>query len=231
MARQARLFIPDCPTLILLQGVAGQVVFPNKSAFSSFRDRLPLSAQEEGVDVHAYCLTAGQALLLINCREAAQVGRFVQNLNRHYSPVIKLIKSTDMVSLWTPRFKSTEIQPGQHSLKACLFTEQLALRIGQSQDLTTYPWSSFAAHTGAVNEPWLTDLPVYWQLGNTPFERQARYRQFSEQGLSSKDVQGIEFCLQKGWLWSDPGFADAVQALANRSVGPKPRGRPRLQRD
>ena len=36
MARQARLFIPDCPMVLELQGVAGQDVFKTRAAFSIF---------------------------------------------------------------------------------------------------------------------------------------------------------------------------------------------------
>jgi len=77
-----------------------------------------------------------------------------------------------------------------------------------------------------VNEAWLADLPIYWQLGNTPFERQSRYRQFSEQGLGEHDTSGLLQCLQKGWLWSDDSFGTQIQELANRPVRPRPRGRP-----
>jgi len=118
------------------------------------------------------------------------------------------------------------VQPGLHSLKACLFVEQLAMRAAGAPDLATYPWSSFAAHAGVVNEAWLADLPIYWQLGNTPFERQSRYRQFSEQGLGEHDTSGLLQCLQKGWLWSDDSFCAQIQELANRPVRPRPRGRP-----
>jgi len=129
-------------------------------------------------------------------------------------------------TLWEPRFKSTVVQPGLRSLKACLWVEQLAVRDAQAPDLATYLWSSYAAHAGVVNEPWLSDLPVYWQLGNTPFDRQSAYRQFSEQGLGQREEAQFQDCLQKGWLWSDEQFAFQVQELANRPVRPRARGRP-----
>lgn len=226
MARQARLFIPECPMVLELQGIAGQEVFKTREAFQLFHGRLPLSAAEEGVALHAYCMVPTGALLMITAPEASRVGRFVQNLNRHFSPAVRQIQQVNSSAIWEPRFKSTVIQPGSRSLKACLFVEQLAARAAGAPDLVTYPWSSFAAHAGVLNEAWLSDLPVYWQLGNTPFERQSRYREFSEQGLSERDSTELAACLQTGWLWSDGAFCTQIQDLANRPVRPRPRGRP-----
>lgn len=226
MARQARLFIPECPMVLELQGIAGQEVFKTREAFSLFHAQLPLSAAEEGVALHAYCMVPVGALLMVSAQEIQRVGRFIQNLNRCFSPAVRQVQLVNSSALWEPRFKSTVVQPGSRSLKACLFVEQLAARAAGAHDLATYPWSSFAAHAGVVNEAWLSDLPVYWQLGNTPFERQSRYRQFSEQGLSERDGAELAECLQKGWLWSDDNFCTQIQDLANRPVRPRPRGRP-----
>jgi putative transposase len=230
MARQARLFIPDCPMVLELQGIGRQEVFQTREAFSLFHTQLPLSAAQEEVAIHAYCMVPAGALLMVSAFEANSAGRFVQNLNRHFSPAVRQVQAVHSSALWEPRFKSTVVQPGLHSLKACLFVEQLAMRTAGAADLATYPWSSFAAHAGVVNEAWLSDLPVYWQLGNTPFERQSRYRQFSEQGVGESDFQALSQCLQKGWLWSDDAFCAQIQELANRPVRPRPRGRPAIKK-
>mgnify|MGYP000735792010 CR=1 FL=1 len=226
MARQARLFIPQCPVLIELQGVNGLQVFKTREAFAFFHARVPVSAVEEGVQVHAYCLVPAGVMLLVSTEQASSVGRFIQNLNRYFSPQVRQLQPGLAGNLWEPRFKSTVVQPGSRSLKACFYVDAYAERLGQTHDLAAYQWSSYAAHSGVVNEPWLTDLPAYWQLGNTPFERQSRYRQFSEQGLSQVESQEIHACLHKGWLWSDPVFCEQVADSANRSPRPRPRGRP-----
>lgn len=227
MARLARLFIPDCPMVLELQGVAGGEVFKTREAFALFHQQLPVSAHEEAVSLHAYCLVPTGAQLMLSAQQGLHVGRFVQNLNRHFSPAVRQVQQNNSSMLWEPRFHSTVVQPGVRSLKACLFVEQLATRLIGTPDLATYPWSSFAAHAGVVNEAWLVDLPVYWQLGNTPFERQSRYRHFSELGLSQFDLESLGDCLAKGWLWAEDEFASHVEALANRPPRPRPRGRPR----
>lgn len=226
MARQARLFIPACPMLIELHGVGPLPVFKTREAYRLFRDRLPRSALEENVDVHAYCICPSQVALLVSAGQATQPGRFIQNLNRHFSPGIRLIQHISTASIWEPRFKSAVIQPGARSLKASLYVELLAQRLGQTPDVLSYPWSSFASHAGAATEPWVCDLPEYWNLGNTPFERQVAYRQLAENGYPQAEQQDLERCVQKGWLWADEAFAAQAQEQANRPVRPRPRGRP-----
>lgn len=226
MARQARLFIPECPTVLELSGVAGNEVFKNREAFSLFHKQIPLSAAQEHVSVHAYCLVPTGAMLMVSASQPVMVGRFVQNLNRFFSPAVRRVQHVTSSSLWEPRFKSTVVQPGAYSLMACLLVEQLAIRAVNTPALSNYPWCSYAAHAGMLNEAWLSDLPAYWQLGNTPFERQSRYREFSERGVGSLDEASFMSCLNKGWLWSDDAFREQIQLLANRSVQPRPRGRP-----
>ncbi|MDX1668124.1 MAG: hypothetical protein R3194_01790 [Limnobacter sp.] len=230
MARQARLFIPDCPVLVELQGVGGLEVFRNRETFEAFHDRLPLSAAEEGVKVYSYCLVTNRVLMLLGVSQANQTGRFIQNLNRHFIAQYRQLNPGVAGCVWEPRFKSTVVQPGVRSLKACLFVEFQVTYAGLNVSPGLYPWSSHRVHTGLSHEPWLSDLPSYWQLGNTPFEREAAYVRFAEQGLPHKDRLELTECLQKGWLWAEGFFADSVEPLANRAVRPRSRGRKKLPR-
>lgn len=226
MARQARLFIPQCPVLLELKSLGGVDVFKTREVFMGVRDRIPKSAQEEDIEIHAYCLVSTGALFMLSTDQSQAVGRFVQNLNRHLAPLIRQQEGKSMVVVWAPRFKSAVVQPGERSLQALWYVDTWGGRFGQILDVEAYAWSSYAAHIGNAAHPWLVDLPSYWQLGNTPFERQHRYKQFSEQGVSLRHVEELERCLQGGWLWSDDAFFLQVQPLANRPPRPRPKGRP-----
>jgi len=61
-----------------LQGIAGQEVFKTREAFSLFHSQLPLSAVEEAVAIHAYCMVPAGSLLMISASEASCAGLFVQ---------------------------------------------------------------------------------------------------------------------------------------------------------
>lgn len=226
MARLPRLHIPNCPMLLELHAIGGQPVFKSKQAYRLFHERMPRSADEEQVSIHAYCLMPSAVAMLIASPRPESAGRFIQNLNRYFSAGLKVLQPNSASTLWEPRFKSTVVQPGPRSLLACLYVELMAQRLALTPDVLTYPWSSYGAHAGAVTERWVNDLPEYWALGNTPFERQAAYRQLAEQGWSLRDMEALQTHLNTGWLWGDEDFADQAQVTANRPVRPRSRGRP-----
>jgi putative transposase len=72
--------------------------------------------------------------------------------------------------------------------------------------------------------------PPYWALGNTPFEREAAYRELLEQALAATDVHAIEHALRGGWALGPPAFQQQVGSSADRPAAPRPRGRPRGSR-
>lgn len=226
MARLPRLFVPDCPMLIELQGVAGLPVFTTKASYLAFIECLRLSAEQMGSRIHAFCLIANKVQLLASMRTADEAGKLVQSINRKFIPKLHREGISQASTLWEPRFRSTVVQPGNRSLTAMLFVEQLALRDRITLDLSSYPWSSFQHHEGSVPYTWLAQLAGYWQLGNTPFDRQSAYGQFAQAGLSKQVERDLSACLKKGWIWADDDFCQQVAALANRSIRPRRRGRP-----
>ena len=69
--------------------------------------------------------------------------------------------------------------------------DEAPVRLGITNDAATYPFCSFAGHTGVVQDRLLTHLPVYVSLGNTPFDRQMAFRQLAEQGIGSSAQQRL----------------------------------------
>ena len=77
------------------------------------------------------------------------------------------------------------------------------------------------------SDPLISDHPLYWALGNTPFEREAAYRQMAEQALTAEDVNFLNVALLKGWALGSEQFKIALEKQAERRVRPAKRGRPR----
>ena len=90
-----------------------------------------------------------------------------------------------------------------------------------------FPWSSAAHHLGHRRDPLLTDHPLYWALGNTPFDREAAYRTLLEQGLSPADVAELDRSARQGWPLGSSEFLKELGARTERPLTPRPRGRPR----
>ncbi len=47
---------------------------------------------------------------------------------------------------------------------------------------------------------------AYWELGNTPFERQSNYRALTAEGLSGKTLATLRKHAHSGWPLGDEAF-------------------------
>jgi putative transposase len=72
----------------------------------------------------------------------------------------------------------------------------------------------------------LVDLPEVWQLGNTPFEREAAYRTLLVQ-VALRDAPQMRAAALGGWVIGSPAFQAQLAVLEGRPARPRPRGRPR----
>ena len=89
-----------------------------------------------------------------------------------------------------------------------------------------YKWSSYPHHVGVKSDALITDHTLYWALGNTPFQREASYRELSRQLLSEKEMAVVDAAVLKGWPLGSDTFKTELQSRAKRQVLPAKRGRP-----
>ena len=69
-----------------------------------------------------------------------------------------------------------------------------------------YPWSSCMHHVGAKTDSLVTDHAVYWALGNTPFQREAAYKDALSQPLKMDEIERIRAATNKGWVLGSERF-------------------------
>jgi putative transposase len=67
---------------------------------------------------------------------------------------------------------------------------------------------------------------LYWGLGNTPFQREAAYIDFVQQGYGSDEGELIGTALSKGWPVGSHAFKAELEAKTKRQILPAKRGRP-----
>jgi putative transposase len=88
-----------------------------------------------------------------------------------------------------------------------------------------------AHRTGGRRDPALVDPPVYWHLGNTPFERESRYRELLADPLPGRPGCRAERAVRGNWAFGAAAFLAGVTGRRTtrrtpfRAVGP---GVPRL---
>ncbi len=225
MARLPRLIVPSQPHYLIQRGLNGMHLFQDDDDCTAFLGWLRSAARTYKVAVHAYVLLPDQLHLLVTPSDEDGLGQMMQWLGRSYVPYYNQ-KYGRSGTLWHGRYKTSVVEAEKFLMPCSRYMETAPVRAGLVTQPQDYPWSSCAHHVGAQPDGVITDHPVYWALGNTPFQREAAYIALAEQLLSTSQVQTIEAAVLKGWpLGSDP-YKQALERRAQRQVLPAKRGRP-----
>lgn len=228
MARLPRLCIPGWPHLLLQRGHNRQAVFLDDADRKLFRDLLLEGAIRHGVQVHAYGLLDEEVRILATPSSTDSLSQLMQAIGRRYVSAFNR-RHERSGGLWEGRFRTTVVEPEQHLLSCMRFVEGLI--VGGSAGVGLAPWTSGGHHLGARVDALITEPASFWSLGNTPFEREAAYRELVEQGLTSAEVVQIIKAVNAGWPLGDAEFVRGLGAATARRLTPLPRGRPKIFRD
>jgi putative transposase len=225
MARLPRLVVPNQPHHIIQTGNDRQTIFRDNDDYIAFLRWLREAAKQFRVAIHAYVLMPNHLHLLASPSEALGLGRMIQWVGRHYVPYFNA-KYRRTGTLWQGRYKAAVIDSEKYFLSCSRYIELNPARAGLVASATDYPWSSLAHHVGSRPDPLITDHPVFWDLGNTPFEREAAYRAFLDQGVAEQEVAALTEATLKGWPLGSDKFKALLAKQANRRTAPAKRGRP-----
>lgn len=218
MARLPRLTLPGHGHVVRQEGVHGQVLAVDAEDERVLLATLAEVAAQNRVAIWAYALLP-QALELVLCPETREgLGRCMQSLGRRYVQAFNR-RHGRQGALWGSRFRAAVAESGEWLLAAMLSMEIRAMQAGRP--------SSAPHHTGERRDPLLSEPPVYWTLGNTPFEREATWRRRLEQGLPAETEAALARAVQGAWVLGTPAFAAEVEAALGRPAVPRPAGRPR----
>jgi putative transposase len=229
MARLPRLVIPHQAHHITQSGIDGKTLFVDTADYTAFLDWLKSGAKQFGVALHAYSILPDRFHLLATPSDELALGKMMQWLGRYYVPYFNA-KYKRSGLLWQGRFKATVIEASTYFLPCCVLIEEMAVRLHLAHEPANYPWSSCQHHLGLRADPLVADHAMYWGLGNTPFQREAAYRELLERGLSSANFTAISDATSKAWVLGSEVYKAEMAKLTERRVEPVPRGRPRKQK-
>ena len=226
MARLPRLVVPNQLHHLIAQGHNDQPVVRDEADYQSFINWLREAARQSRVAIHAYVLLPSRLQLLATPSDDTGLSRMMQSLGRLYVPYFNA-RYGRTGTLWEGRFRATVLDPVAYFVPCAHLIEYQPVSAGLVSDIAAYPWSSYAHHVGHRKEPWLTDHSAYWALGNTPFEREAAYRQISDAPVSSAMSEKILVATRKAWALGSEEFCRRLAKLTVRRLAPTKRGRPR----
>jgi putative transposase len=225
MARQPRLILPNQAHLIIQRGNDNQIIFRDDEDHERFLGWLKECARFYKVAVHAYVLMPSYVIVLATPADEAGLALMMQKVGRYYVPWFNG-KHARSGTLFQGRFR-TAIVDAAHYLLACSRHIELApVRAHLAAGALDYRWSSYAHHAGVRADGLITDHMLYWNLGNTPFQREAAYTALVEQGQGNEELALIEGALAKGWPVGGHAFKLELERKTRRRILPAKRGRP-----
>ena len=227
MARLPRLTIPGYPHHIIQRGNNRQAIFAGSADYEAMLEMLRQYSRDAGVAVHAYVLMTNHLHLLATPATADGIPRMMQALGRHYVRYFNQ-RQGRTGTLWEGRYKSTLIQAERHLLACMAYIDLNPVRAGLVGDPSDYPWSSHAHYVGRGSDQWLTPHPLYWELGNTPFARDAAYADLVHAGISKQQQQALTDSALRGWALGEDDFVADLQRRTERRLRKTRVGRPPL---
>ncbi|MCG2585125.1 transposase [Massilia sp. TS11] len=225
MSRQSRLIVPGLPHHIIQRGLNRQAVFEADEDCAAYLDWLREAAKATRVQVHAYVLMPNHVHILATPQDETGLARMMQRVGRFYVPFFNR-RHERSGTLWEGRFR-TSVVDADHYLLACMrYIELNPVRAGLVSAQAEYVWSSYAHHAGMRADPLITDHPLYWALGNTPFQREAAYQALFEDAVAPEQTRQITDSAIKGLPLGSAPFLQQLAQKTKRAVLPGRRGRP-----
>jgi len=225
MARLPRLTLAGYPHHIILRGNNRQAIFMDSADFQRTLALLQVNAQEQQVQIHAYVLMSNHLHLLLTPLQNDSLPKMMQAVGRSY--VLYFNKRHGRSgTLWEGRYRSALIQTERYFLACMAYIDLNPVRAGMVAQAADYLWSSHGHYIGRQNEAWLSPHPLYWEMGNTPFAREAAYAAMVQSGIGQKQQQALTSSALSGWALGEDAFVEGLQKQTPRRVNAAKAGRP-----
>ena len=228
MARLPRLTLAGYPHHVILRGNNRQAIFMDSADFQRMLALLQNHAKERDVQVHSYVLMSNHLHLLLAPLQNDSLPKMMQAVGRSY--VLYFNKRHGRSgTLWEGRYRSSLIQTERYFLACMAYIDLNPVRAGMVAQAADYLWSSHGHYIGRQNEAWLTPHPMYWEMGNTPFAREAAYVEMVHAGIQADQQRALTDATLSGWALGDPKFIAGLEAQTPRRLSKDKVGRPPLK--
>jgi len=229
MARLPRLTLPGYPHHVIQRGNNRQAIFAFPADYQTLLDLLRVNADKFGVAIHSYVLMINHFHLLATPQTVDALPQMMQAVGRSY---VRYFNDSQgrTGTLWEGRYKSTLIQTERYLLACMAYIDLNPVRAGLVAQAADYAWSSHGHYIGRKTDKLVTPHPLYWELGNTPFAREAAYADLVRAGISARQQADLTQSALSGWALGEEDFVADLQKKTERRVAKGSAGRPILSK-
>ena len=225
MARLPRLTVPGYPHHLIQRGNNRQSIFASSADYEALLAMLEEHARKSGVAIHAYVLMSNHFHLLATPDAAGGIPEMMQSVGRRYVRYFNQ-RQGRTGTLWEGRYRSTLIQAERYLLACMAYIDLNPVRAGMVDSVGGYLWSSYSHYVGRRNDRLISPHPIYWELGNTPFSREAAYAELVHSGISPAVQGAMTDSVLRGWALGEPDYVADLQKRTARRVSMARAGRP-----
>ncbi|MBA3771158.1 MAG: transposase [Ramlibacter sp.] len=225
MARLPRLTVAGYPHHLIQRGNNRQPIFAVTADYEVLLAMFDEHARKASVAIHAYVLMSNHFHLLATPQAVEGIPQLMQSVGRRYVRYFNQ-RQGRTGTLWEGRYKSTLIQAERHLLSCMAYFDLNPVRAGMVAEPGSYPWSSHAHYVGQRNDRLVTPHPLYWELGNTPFAREAAYVELVAAGISAQQHLALTESALRGWALGDADYVAELQKRTLRRINKIAPGRP-----
>lgn len=179
------------------------------------------AAERFALEIWAWCLMTNHIHLLVLSPTAAALGRALGVVQGRYAQHMNRRREWSG-HLWANRFFSHPIEGGSLPIVA-RYIERNPVRAGMVERAEDYAWSSARSHCGLAGPGILSPRRPFfdgvgdWSSWLRQIDEPAEHR-LRESSRASLPVGSDQFCEQ-------------IEQLLGRKITPRPRGRPRIEKE
>jgi putative transposase len=225
MARKPRLTVPDYPHHIIQRGNNRQIIFASNADYQAMLNLLRDAALQHKVAIHSYVLMTNHMHLLATPQDDAGLPLMMQQVGRSYVQLFNK-RNSRTGTLFDGRYKSTLVQTERYLLACMAYIDLNPVRASMVAQPQDYAWSSYGYYAGLRTDALISPHPHFWNLGNTPFAREAAYVDFVRRGLSGADEKLLTRSTHRNGALGDDDFLTELEKNTQRSIKPGVKGRP-----
>ncbi len=218
MPRQARIVAPNTPHHVTQRGNYQQSTFDNDNDYKKYCQWINEYAQENNVDILAYCLMANHVHFVVEPSKETSLSKLFNNTHMRYSQYLNKKRGLKG-HLWQGRFYSC-ILDDAHLYRAIRYVENNPVRARIVNKAWDYDWSSASDHTEGRAKP-LVKLKAARGIDNWE-----EYLQENDPGTEEE----IRIKTKRGLVVGTDKFIKKLEKQFKRSLQCLNQGRPKKGR-